>query len=271
MYDRSLHQYYTGHSGGDPGVQAYANLAWIKWFQGHVDEAVRCSEAAIALGHSVSHPFSLCYALGTAGALNAIRGEALLAREQAEAVIGVAEKGGFPYWTTWGRIVRGWALAVKGETEEGMAELHQAIAAYSAKGGELIRPYALGLLAEAYAKVGQPRQALDLLVEGLQEAKRHDIHYNQAELVRLRGEMLLAIEGRSADAERDFLEGIRIAREQGARSLELRACVSLARLRLQQGKKSDAKRRLAAIRGSFAQCSTSLDMIAADALLEQLD
>jgi ATP/maltotriose-dependent transcriptional regulator MalT len=111
---------------------------------------------------------------------------------------------------------------------------------------------------------------LDLLVEGLQEATQHDIHFNRAELVRLRGEMLLAIEDRRADAERDFREGIRIARSQGARSLELRACVSLARLRVAQGKKRGAKRMLTDIRAYFAQCSPSADMIAADQLLEQL-
>jgi class 3 adenylate cyclase/tetratricopeptide (TPR) repeat protein len=271
MYDRALHRHYAGHSGGDPGVHAYANASWIKWFQGSIDDAVQCSEAAVDLGRSIAYPLSLAYALGTAGALSAMRGESLLALQQAEAVIRVADDGGFPYWAAWGRIIRGWALAVEGETEEGLAELHNAIAAYSAGGGELIRPYALGLLADAYAKVGQPREALDLLVEGLQEAEENDIHFNRAELVRLRGEMLLAIESRSDDAERDFLEGIRIARQQGARSLELRACVSIAGLWLTQGKKDEAKQMLADIRASFAQCSTSPDMIAADKLLEQLD
>jgi tetratricopeptide (TPR) repeat protein len=270
LYDSALHAHYTAHSGVDPGVQAYANASWIKWFQGSIDDAAQCSQVAIELGRSVAHLLSLAYALGTAGALSAMRGDSHLARDQAEAVIRVADEGGFPYWIAWGRIVRGWALVVEGETEEGLEELHNAIAAYSARGGELIRPYALGLLAEASARVGQPREALDLLGDGVQEAEENDIHFNRAELVRLRGEMLLAIEGRSDDAERDFLAAIQIARQQGSRSLELRACASIAGLLLAQGKKDDAKRMLVDIRACFAPCSPSPDMMAADQLLEKL-
>ena len=153
-------------------------------------------------------------------------------------------------------MYRGWAIAEQGQGKEGIAQIHQALSAWQAMGAAMAVPYFLALLAEAYGKVGEAEQGLTALVEALAQVEQTGERWYEAELYRLKGELVLQSGVRSpeseittpdpntqAGAEACFLKAIEIARKQQAKSLELRAATSLARLWQQQGKQAEAHHR----------------------------
>jgi predicted ATPase len=184
---------------------------------------------------------------------------------------------GFPFCVAWGIILRGWALAMQRQGEEGIAQIRQGLAAYQATEGELFRPYFLALLAEAYGKVGQAGEGLTTLAEALAQVEKTGEHYYEAELYRLKGELTLnqssvpGLESRvQQEAEACFLKALEIARKQRAKSLELRAVMSLGRLWQQQDKRQEAHQMLSEIYYWFTEGFDTKDLQEAKALLESL-
>jgi predicted ATPase len=183
-----------------------------------------------------------------------------------------------------------------GRVEEGIAQMRQGLAALQATGTELLRPYNLALLAEACGSGGQIEAGLSALEEALVTAENHTERFYEAELHRLKGELVLqkfagagskpalaeirrghaadiGATGRSPlqmEAEADFQSALNIARRQGAKSLELRAALSLSRLWQQQDKRREARQLLADIYGWFAEGFETADLQEARALLEDL-
>ena len=233
------------------------------WFLGYPDQALQRSHEALTLAQELSHPFSLAYALGCAAALHQLRREVQAAQERTEAVIALSTEQGFPLWLAVGTIRRGWALAVQGQVEEGITQIRQGLAALQATGAELGRPTYLALLAEAYGKAGQVEEGLTVLTEALAQVDKTGERFYEAELYRLKGELTLQQnreratgnrqQGRVTDprpltpdpqgeAEVCFHKAIEIARRQQAKSLELRATMSLARHWQQQSKQTRSTR-----------------------------
>jgi predicted ATPase len=171
-------------------------------------------------------------------------------------------------------IIRGWALAEQGQGEAGIAQITQGLAVVRTMGAEVARTYYLALLAEAYQTVGQPEAGLSVLAEALAQVEKTGERFWEAEMYRLKGELLRKAEGgRMNDKEspeRCFLKAIEIARRQEGKSLELRATVSLGRLWQQQGEKDEARHMLAEIYGWFDEGFDTLDLQKAKALLEEL-
>src|SRR5207249_306241 len=170
-----------------------------------------------------------------------------------------------------GTILRGWALAEQGQGEEGIAQILLGLTAYRAAGAEVERPHWLALLAEAYGKGGQAEEGLSALAEALAEVEKHGARFCEAELYRLKGELLLALSTENhREAEACFRQALEIARRQSAKSLELRAALSLSRLWQRQGKREEARQMLAAIYGWFTEGFETTDLREAKALLEEL-
>jgi predicted ATPase len=186
-----------------------------------------------------------------------------------------------------GTIRRGWALAEQGQGEEGITQIRQGLASYQAIGAEVGRSYYLALLAEAYGKVGPLEEGLSVLAEALAIVDKTGERYYEAELYRLKGKLTLqkfqvsgptfqvdnpqsAIRIPQLEAEECFLKAIEIARKQQAKSLELRAVMSLSRLWQQQGKKDEAQQMLAEVYGWFTEGFDTVDLQEAKALLEEL-
>src|SRR5262249_1633626 len=151
--------------------------------------------------------------------------------------ITLSTEQGFPFWGAMGTIVRGWALAEQGQQEEGIVQLRQGLAAWRATGAELVRPCYLALLAETYGKMGQAEGGLTVLAEAVAVGHKNGERFYEAELYRLKGELTLkqsrvrgAEAGLQKEAEGCFRKAIEIARKQQAKSLELRAVMSLSRL-----------------------------------------
>jgi predicted ATPase len=234
----------------------------------------------------MGHPFSLAFALHFAAAVRRLCREARAVQEQAEAVITLSSEQGFPYFLAGGTFLRGWALAEQGQVEEGIAQMHQGLAAWRATGVEQLGQLAV-VVAGMYGKIGQIEEGLDLLAEALTEMHKSGEHWWEAELYRTRGELLLAQEGKNQkpvlslvegakgkrekepEAEECFQRAIEIARQQSAKSLELRAVMSLTRLLQEQGKKGEARRLLAEIYGWFTEGFATADLQEAKALLEE--
>ena len=195
--------------------------------------------------------------------------EGKAAQELAEAVITLSTEHEFPFWLAAGTIMRGWALAEQGQAEEGMAQIGQGMAAKRATGSRLAWPYWLALLAEACWRAGKADEGLSALTEALAAVHRSGERSDEAELYRLKGELLLTRSAAPhAEAETYFCQALDIARRQQARSLELRAALSLSWLWQSQGKRAEARQLLAEIYGWFTEGLDTTDLQEAKALLE---
>jgi TOMM system kinase/cyclase fusion protein len=271
LYHPQQHRAHAFLYGYDSGVHGLSFGAWALWYLGYPDQALRRVHDALRLAQDVSHPFSLGFALAFAAWLHQLRREGHAAHERAAALIALATDQGFPFWDSWGTVLRGWALAEQGQCAEGIAQLRQGIAAWRATGAALQLPYYLALLVEAYGKAGQAEEGLRVLAEALAAVHTTGERQHEAELHRLKGALLLAQDGADAqEAERCFRQAMDVACQQQAKSLELRAATSLSRLWQQQGNCAEAHKLLAPIYGWFTEGFDTADLQEAKALLETL-
>ena len=279
LYDRQQHHAHAFRYGQDPGVICRAYAGVTLWYLGYPDQALQRSHEAFTLARELAHPVSLAQALFFAAWVHQFRREWHLTQERAEALIDLAAEQGFGVYPALGQIFRGCALAEQeaepgggqGHVEEGMAQMQQGLAAWRTTGAAVFQPYGLALLAKASAQVGQPEAGLTLLTEALALANDKGECRWDAELYRLKGEILLV---RSAEhdteAEACFGQALDIARRQQAKSWELRAAISLARLWQRQGKHAAAHELLAPIYGWFTEGFDTDDLQEAKVLLEEL-
>jgi predicted ATPase len=271
LYDPQQHRSHVFMYGHDPGVGCQSFAAISIWVLGYPDQALQSIQEALTLAQELTHPFSLAFALAWAATIHQFRRELKAVHERAEAVIATSTEHGFPFWLAFGTILRGWALTAQGAGAEGIAQIRQGLVAYRSTESELHRPYFLALLAEAYGEVGQPEEGLTVLAEALATVDSTKERNWEAELHRRKGELLLLQQGQKVgEAEECFLKALEIARRQKAKSLELRATMSLSRLWQQQGKQQEARQILADIYGWFTEGFDTVDLQEARALLEEL-
>ena len=230
LYEPQRHRAHAAlYSGHDPGVCCRYLAALSLWLLGYPDQAVASIQAALTLAQQLAHPLSLTFALYWAAMLHHLRREAPLTQARAEAAMTIATDQEFPQQLAQATPLRGWALAASGHGEEGIAQIQQGLAAYQATGAARDRPYYLALLAEASAQVGQTTEGLEALAEALATLAKSGVRWWEAELHRLRGELLLQHAGaQPGEAEACFQQALVIARRQQAKSLELRAAMSLS-------------------------------------------
>jgi predicted ATPase/class 3 adenylate cyclase len=271
LYDSERHRSHTSLYGQDPGVVCRSFAAWTLWLLGYPDAARHRIQEAVRLAQEVAHPFSFAYSLMCAAVVHWFLREDQAARKRAEAVMALSREQGFPFWLIWGRILRGWALAVQGQGEEGITEIQEGLTAYQVTGAEVFRPSFLCLLAEAYGHMGESEKQLSTLAEALAAVHRSGETWWKAELHRLTGESLLASRGgNSSEVEASFHQSLYIARRQQAKSLELRAALSLSRLWHRNSKRQEARELLGATYGWFTEGPDTADLRDARMLLEEL-
>jgi predicted ATPase len=199
------------------------------------------------------------------------RHDALATHEHAEAARTLTAEQGFTLWWAVGTILHGWALAMQGQEGAGLAEMHQGLAAELATRAKTLHAYFLGLMAERYGEVGRLKEGLDLLTEALTMMDTMEIRFYAAELYRLKGQLLLQQSSdNETEAESCFLKAISIAQNQSAKSWELRASTSLARLWQSQGKREEARELLEPVYGWFTEGFGTADLIDAKVLLGEL-
>ncbi len=171
--------------------------ASVLWLLGYPDQALKRSHEALILAQESSHPFSLAMALILAGWQHQYRREGQAAQKRAEAVIALSTEQGFAQFLALGTIQRGWALAAQGQGEEGIVQMRQGLAAVRATREELFLPFHLALPVEAYGKGGQAEEGLSALAEALDLVQKTGERWYEAELYRLKGELLLIQNGKN--------------------------------------------------------------------------
>jgi predicted ATPase/class 3 adenylate cyclase len=271
LYEPQRHRTHAAlYSGHDPGVCCRVIASQSLWLLGYPEQAVASSQAALTLAQQLAQPYTLTLALYFAAVVHHLRREVALTQARAEALMTVATDQEFPLYVAQAMPLRGWTIVERGQGDEGIAQIHQGLAAYQATGATRDRPYNLALLAEASAKVGQTTEGLEALAEAQATLARSGVRWWEAELYRLRGALLLLSADNEADVEACFHQALDIARRQQAKSLELRAATSLARLWQRQGKRAEARELLAPIYGWFTEGFDTADLQEAQALLGEL-
>jgi predicted ATPase len=276
LYDPQQHHSLAFRYGGyDHGMACLCDAALALWYLGYPDQALKRSHESLALAQKLAHPHSLAFALDMAAWLHQLRREGQAAQERAGAGLTLSTERGFAQWAGVGTVLRGWALVEQGQREEGIPEMRQGMDALRAIGSEIERPCFLALLAEAYGKEGQIEDGITALVEALAMVNKTGERFYEAELYRIKGELTLQSSvqrpGSSVkEAEDCFLKAIEIAKTQQAKSLELRAVMSLARLWQTRGKRTEAHRLLSEVYSWFTEGFDTKDLQEAKELLEEL-
>ena len=291
LYDTMQHRSHTVLYGNDSGTGCLSYAALALWSLGYPDLALARSQEAHALAQELAHPVNLVMSMNYAAWFHQLRREAQAVQEQADVALVLSIEQGFPLWTAFGSVLKGWALTEQGQDAEGIAQMRQGLVAFEATGTAMWRSYFLALLAEVYGKIGQIEEGLTVLAEALAVVDKTEERREEAELYRLKGELTLkqssvqrlassvqnppsAVGSPQSEAEAEseacFHTAIGIARRQSAKSLELRAVMSLARLWQRQGKNKVARRLLAEIYGWFNEGFNTKDLQEAKTLLEEL-
>jgi class 3 adenylate cyclase/predicted ATPase len=262
----------------DPGVACRSFSSLAEWFLGYADQALQRSREAVTLAQDLSHPLSLSAAHHFKGFLHLFRQEGRPSFEHAEAAMAIAVEQGFGFLIAFDTILRGWALTEQGESEEGITQMLQGLAAYRATGAEALLPQWMVVLADSYGKLGQVQKGLDVLADvQILANKNYGERWYISEMHRIRGKLLmLRIKDKARDAavydesETCFLQAIKLAQQKNAKSLELRAVVSLSRLWQRKGRRADAFELLSKIYNWFEEGFDTPDLKAAKTLLEEL-
>jgi class 3 adenylate cyclase/predicted ATPase len=268
LYDLGEHRPLAFVFGQDAKVMALSWSSLNLWLQGYPEEAVRASENALRLAAEVDHPFSICYGLFCAAWLYYLRGEYDLVDQRAQACITLSNAQGFPYWSAWASILSGGVDAAQGLNQSALEKIGQGIAIHRMVGAGLGEPFYHIVLANALAQAGQTEKALETVEQAIEVVERTGERCFAAELNRIRGELRLALHGQDDPvAEAAFLAARKLAREQGARSLELRATISLHRLRERQGRGEESRALLADVYQRFGEGRDTPDLTEARLLL----
>jgi predicted ATPase len=273
FYDPQKHHTLAFLYGLDPGVVSLSAMSWALWALGYPKQARQRSCEALALAQELTHSPSLIMTHTYAGLLCTFCRDWQKAQALAEACIRLATEHGSPYWLSGGLFCHGWALAKQGQAEEGVAQMREGIAGNRATGADALVVVQLATLAEACGKAGQPEEGLATVAEALATVDRTSERFYEAEVYRIKGELLLKDEGRrrrDESPEDCFHQAIEVARQQQAKSWELRAVMSLCRLWQEQGRRAEARERLAEVYGWFSEGFDTPDLQEARVLLEVL-
>jgi len=243
--------------------------AWTLWFLGFPDTALNTMETGLALSKRLSHAYSLAFAQNYTALLHSFRREFAAAHSHAEATVDLGREHRLPQWLAQTSMCQGFALVGLGQPEQGIAQLRAGLAAWKATGSRVLGTQWLGFLAEAQLQAGQLEGALAALDRAAETAAAIGERHYQAELYRLKG-LVLAERGDAAEAASWFCQAIDTARSQQAKSLELRAATSLARLWADQSRRAEARDLLAPVYAWFAEGFGTADLKDAKALLDEL-
>jgi class 3 adenylate cyclase/predicted ATPase len=270
-YDLQEHGTLGFQYGQDPAVVSLSFTVYALWLLGYPEQGLQLSQEMVALARELDHPFSLSvFALAFAGRLHRWCHEVQPVQDIAEEVTQIGVEKGMPLGQAEGAMERAWVVSEQGNPEEATALYRQGLDAWRATGMEVHVPEFLSVLAGMYAKTGQVDEALSAIGEAVSQVERTDERYWEAEVHRIKGELLRMKGVDEAEVERHFQRAIDVARRRSAKSLELRASMSLCRLWQRQGKVDEAWEMLAKIYGWFTEGFDTGDLKEARALLEEL-
>jgi class 3 adenylate cyclase/predicted ATPase len=259
------------HGGADPGVACLAMSQLTLWALGYPDQALRRGSEALAIARRLSHPMGECWSLLSAAMLRQLLGESKAAHERAEIVLRLAKEQAFELYVGWATPLAAWETAVESGSEDDIERIRHGIVFSQSKGSVLFKPYWLGLVAEAWGRIEKPSKGLEVVAEGLAEINRCNERFWEAELLRLKGELLLRKNPPEPKAAEDaFLGALHVAQRQQAKSWELRAATSLSRLWAERGEREKPVELLGPIANWFTNGLETNDLKRATELLDKL-
>jgi predicted ATPase len=267
MLDAALRSTATALMDADQLVVTLAHLEMPLARLGYPDQARARREATLVEARQLAHSFTLAFALGWSLFSEEAGSQSMMVR--AEELLALSTEHGFAFWKAVAAILRGRCLTMLGYEAEGIARMTEGLAAYRSTGTVSFLPFWLIRLADAYGRARRPSEGLEHLSEAIRIIEGTEDRESEAELYRVRGELLLATED-AGKAEESFCAALEIARRQSAKLYELRASTSLARLWCDQGKRTEARDLLAPIYGWFTEGFDTPDLKEAKALLEEL-
>jgi class 3 adenylate cyclase/predicted ATPase len=272
IYDVKKHAAHAFSYGGhDTAVCGKAIGGCALWALGFPDQAICSTEAAISFAETLEHIPSLAHALLFASQCRKSCRDTAAVLDVTDRLIMLASEQRLALYHAVGGVVRGWALAQQGELDKGLAELRRNLEAYDPDKPKSFSMSCQIALAEVYLKAGETAQALRAVDSALQAGEHSGARAWLAGVLHLKGEILASMaSARQPDAETCFIEALRVARTQQAKSFELRAAVSLARLRRDQGRLAEALDLLAPVYGWFTEGFGTPDLKEAKALLDEL-
>lgn len=271
IHNPETHQELAYVYGIDPGVGSLGFEALLQWYLGYPDQALQLAREGVALAERVSHPFSQVFAHDWLAWIHQLRRESDGAAESANIAILLAREQGFALYEAWGTVAQGWAMDLNEPGDTGMIRMQGGMAAALGTGSEVFRPFFLGLLAEAHGRKGEFGRGLSVLAEACEVMERTGEFVYQAEIYRLTGEFQLhSQEPGTEAAETNFNQALAVARSHQARSLELRAATSLARLWHKQNRSRDALDLLSPVIDCFSEGFDTVDFHDARSLQEKL-
>jgi class 3 adenylate cyclase/predicted ATPase len=269
LYDpNSLHSF-DHQTGVDPHVTSQSNLGIVLFCLGFPDQALARSSAAIAEARQLAHPPSLAGSWASGAILLSLIGDSAALDERVDRLVEVATEQGFLHYRAEGTIYRGWSKVKNGNVVEGLFLLRSGATAYRATGATSWAPYYIALVAAACKISGRVEEGLALLDGALQLSESTGERWFLAELNRHKGQLMLRL-GNTKAAEELYRKALSIAEEQEAKLWELRAAVSLARLRRDRGRTVEARGLLAPVYGWFTEGFGTPDLREAKALLNEL-
>jgi predicted ATPase len=269
LYDPVVHRALVHQTGSHSHVVSKGYLGIALFCLGFPDQALAQSNAGITEALRLAHPPSLAVGLATCCRLLTLGDDSATLDERAAQLIAVATEQGFPLYRGLGTMYSGWSKVRTGDVAEGISMLRSGSGVFSATGAETRISYHVALLARACEIVGQVEEAFCLLNNALQSAERIGERWLAAELYRHKGELMVR-QGDSEAAEKLYRQALTIARDQEAKLWELRASVSLARLRCDQDRRSDARDLLAPVYDWFTEGFDMPDLKRATSLLDEL-
>lgn len=266
---RAASAYRIGH---DPGTGCMIYRAMTQWLRGYPDRAQAGIADAIRLAEVIDHPFSAAHVWLFGAVTGLLMMDTQAVEERAAVASAISTEQRFPLWAAGAEQMQGWTLARRGCEREGLEQMRRGLAGWQACGARLMTPFYLGSLADTCRAHGQPESAFALLDDALERVASTGERWFAADLHRIRGRCLLAQSRASAcEAEALFQQALAIARQQDARSLELRAACDLARLWADRGERKKARDLLAPLYGWFTEGFDTAGLIEAGKLLDELN
>ena len=251
----------------DPGVAFIAESSRVLWVLGYPAQAIQRLHKATELAEASGHPESIAFAAIFGAFLHHFLDDVPRALEYSDRILAVSRERDAATGLAWGLSLHGWALGASGRVDDGIAEIRESLATQRAAGSEIAHPQFDWMLGDVCLRAGRYVEAAAAADEGLDIATRTGDHYWDAELVRLQGEIVVGSHGPAIEAERHFLAALSDARAHDAKSFELRAATSLARLWQAQGRRLDAEQLLRPVYEWFTEGLDTTDLVAARRVL----
>jgi predicted ATPase len=272
FYNYRQHHALSIHFGIDPGVNTLVWAALVLWIRGYPDQAEQQSQKAINLANILDHPFSQTTALEVgAGIMHIMARNYREARADLERSLAIADSQNFGLFQVEGRFYQGFLLVAGGHTDEGLEQMKQSLAAWRATGMRIMHSVVMGLLAQALQQAGQVEEGLQALDQAFSWVEERDERIYEAELYRIKGDLLQLRGTETAAVETAYRQAVTIARRQAAKSWELRATMSLAKLWQTQGQIIEARSTLSSVFDWFTEGFETPDLQDALALLSSLN